>query len=137
MQTAVVALFATVLSGPTIGAQKPDKDTVYVEFDFSTLPSDVCGKFSMTLTVLTADKDLKYSEPIQQQGMLNPQALCEGLADNMRRNRFKVEIVDKTKLRVYGRNFNDKLIPATKGKVESPDLKKEELPKVKNPDDMG
>ena len=46
---------------------------------------------------------------------------------------FKAEVVDKTKVRVYGRMFNDKLIPATKGIVESKDLKPEELPKVKNP----
>jgi hypothetical protein len=48
-------------------------------------------------------------------------------------NRWRAKVVDNTKLRVYGRNFNDKLIPAIEGKVTSPNLKKEEMPKVKNP----
>ena len=51
----------------------------------------------------------------------------------MKDNRFEAEVVGMTRLRVYGRIWNGKLIPATEGKVESKNLKKEELPKVKNP----
>ncbi len=59
--------------------------------------------------------------------------ICEFLAAFLKNNDFKIEVVDKTKLRVYGYMHDGKLIPATKGKVESKDLKPEELPKVKNP----
>jgi hypothetical protein len=118
---------------PAGGQPKPDKAEPYVEFDFSTLPQGGEGRYSFTFTVSTTDKDLKLSEPASFSRQAQPESVCEGLASFMNRNRFKAEVVDKTKLRVYGRTWNDTLIPATEGRVESKDLKPEELPKVKNP----
>ena len=112
-------------------SQKPQPvDVSYVEFDFSTLPSGGEGDYSVTITVLTADKDLFYSMKGTHARRFKPDGLCSAFQVSMKINRFKAEVVDKTKLRVYGRIWNDKLIPATQGKVESPDLKKGELPKV-------
>jgi hypothetical protein len=116
---------------------KPREPGPYVEFDFSSLPRDGEGKYSLTLTVLTTDKDLKYSMESETPRKFDPEVTCAAFAVNMKANRFKAEVVDKTKLRVYGRTFNDKLIPATKGMVESSDLRPEELPKVKNPEKKG
>lgn len=109
----------------------------YVEFDFSTLPSDGEGDCAFLLTVLTTDKELKYSIECKGPKKFAPDVTCAGFAASMELNRFKAEVVDNTKLRVYGRIWNDKLIPATKGMVESKDLKPEELPKVKNPTKEG
>jgi hypothetical protein len=119
------------LTGFTAGQPKPIETAPYVEFDFSTLPLNGTGDCSFTLTVLTADKDLKYSAERKGPRQFDPEVTCAGYASSMRDSRFKAEVVEKTKLRVYGRMFNDKLIPATKGVVDSPDLKKEELPTVK------
>jgi hypothetical protein len=105
----------------------------YVEFDFSTLPYGGDGKYSFTITIKTMDKDISWSEPQGGDRSLKPEEICDMYAVFMEFNRWRAKVVDKTKLRVYGRNFNDKLIPAIEGKVTSPDLKKEELPKVKNP----
>lgn len=120
-----------------LGSVEPDPPETtrkpYVEFDLSTLPFGGEGKYSFTLTVYTADKDFKWSEPAEHDRKLKPAGLCAAYRTFMETNRWKAQVVDKTKLRVYGRMFNDKLIPATKGIVTSPDLKKEQLPKVKNP----
>jgi hypothetical protein len=108
-------------------------NNTYVEFDFSTLPRDGKGRYKLQITILTTDKDIKLSEPADLTREGNPEDTCAFIAFFLNNNKFKAEVVDKTKLRVYGRIFNDKLIPATEGSVTSPDLKKEELPKVKNP----
>ena len=57
-----VALCLLVELSGTLGQEPKRGDTqTYVEFDFSTMPNDGEGKYSLTLTVLTTDKDLKYS----------------------------------------------------------------------------
>ena len=110
-----------------------DDTKPYVEIDFSTLPRDGVGECAYTVTILTTDKDIKYSTESKGPKKFAADAVCESWAINMRVNRYKVEIVDKTKLRIFGRMFNDELIPATEGTVESKDLKPDQLPKVKNP----
>ncbi|HVL13072.1 MAG TPA: hypothetical protein VM529_10935 [Gemmata sp.] len=137
MTTALVVWLALGLTGFTAGQPKPIETAPYVEFDFSTLPLNGTGDCSFTLTVLTADKDLKYTAELKGPRKFDPEVTCAGYASSMRDSRFKAEVVEKTKLRVYGRMFNDKLIPATKGIVESPDLTKDELPRVKNPEVKG
>lgn len=118
---------------PKVSANPP-----YVEFDFSTLPENGEGECSLTLTVFTEDKDLKYTSTMKGNVKKVPSGdICAFFAGDMKDNRFKAEVVGKTKLRVYGRIFNGELIPATKGMVESKDLKPEELPKVKNPEKKG
>ena len=133
MYQVLLFIFA-LLAGHTGEERHCDDTTPYVEFDFSTIPCDGEGKYSLTITVLTADKDLKYQTEIKGPRKFDREVTCAGLAINLTDNKFKAEVVDKTKLRVYGRIWNDKLIPATKGMVESPNLKPEELPKVKNPE---
>ncbi len=137
MRTGLFGWFALTLTGVTATEPKPEPASSYVEFDFSSLPTDGEGNCSFTVTVLTVDKDFKYSSEVKGPKKFAPDVVCASYAGNMTANRFKTEVVDKTKLRVYGRIFNDKLIPATKGMVESPDLKPEELPKVKNPEKKG
>jgi hypothetical protein len=109
----------------------------YTEFDFSPLPQGGMGVYKLQLTILTEDKDIKLSELLEFARGADPNTNCEFLAAFLNRNKFKAEVVDKTKVRVYGRVFNDKLIPVTKGMVESKDLRPEELPKVKNPEQKG
>lgn len=118
---------------PAVRCDAPPEQAVYVEFDFSTLPRDREEDYRLRLTVLTTNKVLKYSMEGKMRGKRSPEGCCDLLAASLMANSFKVEVVDKTKLRVYGRIFNDELIPAIQGRVESPDLKKEELPRVKNP----
>lgn len=108
-----------------------------VEVDFSALPQGGTGKYKLTLTIQTADKDIEFSEPLEFARVTDPNTNCEFVAVFLNRNKWKAEVVNKTKLRVYGRIWNDKLIPATRGKVESSDLRPEELPKVKNPEKKG
>jgi hypothetical protein len=113
----------------------------YVEFDFTKVPEGP-GKVTLSIKVHTTDPDISYESkyswsmapggPPWPKGQVNA-VRCENLLHEMKGLKFKAEVVDKTKIRVYGRTFNDKLLPAIKGVVESPDLKKEELPKVKNP----
>jgi hypothetical protein len=119
----------------TISAEepKPTEKASYVEIDFSPLPQNGKGRYKLQFTILTTDKDIKLSESADFDRKDTPEGHCEGMAMFLNINRWKAEVVDKTKLRIHGRIFNDKLIPATKGMVESKDLKPEELPKVKNP----
>lgn len=128
-------LVQAILGIHSIEVNKPVDEVpgAYVEFDFSTLAQGGEGECAFTLIVLTTDKDLKYSIERKGPKELNRETECAAYATSMQINKFKAEVVDKTKLRVYGRIWNDKLIPATKGMVESKDLKPEELPKVKNP----
>lgn len=141
MSIILMSLLTAPPISTVIGEPKPEpKQEVvnYVEFDFTPMPAVGEGKYKIQFTVLTADKDLKISAPaefVRKEG--DPASNAEVMALFFNTNRFKAEVVDKTKLRVYGRMWNDKLIPATRGMVESKDLKPEELPKVKNPTKVG
>lgn len=113
----------------------------YVEFDLSPLPEGP-GILSLSIKVETTDPDISFETKIQRQiptgGMPAPvgqtnMGTCEHLVDSMKQMKFRAEVVNQTKIRVYGRPFNDTFLPATRGTVTSPDLKKDELPKVKNP----
>jgi hypothetical protein len=132
-------LWIITLSAPVGANPKPREPEMvpYVEFDFRTLPQVGTGTYTVKLTIETQDKDVKFSESLEFARGTNPNTNCEFVAAFLNRNKFKSEVINKTKLRVYGRTFNDKLIPATKGMVESPDLKPEELPKVTNPEKKG
>ncbi len=125
-----VAACLLVLSACGAGAADPPAMKSYVEFDFAPVPRDGVGAYKLQFTLLTADKDIKLSEPAEFPRKDDPEGVAAVMAVFLNENRWKAEVVDKTKLRVYGRIFNDKLIPVTKGMVESPDLKKEELPTV-------
>src|SRR5690348_196308 len=104
----------TAITGASAEEPKPGR-MPYVEFDFRPLPQEGKGTYKLQFTILTADKDIKFSEPIEFARGTDTNTNCEFLAAFLNRNKFKAKVVDKTKLRVYGRIFNDKLIPATKG----------------------
>ena len=117
---------------------KPAEKRPYVEFDFSTLVEDGGeGKCTWTIIVKMSDKDLDFETDIKGPRKFDRESTCAALGINMRYNDLDAEVVDKIKLRVYGRKYDGKFYPATKGKVESKDLKPEELPKVKNPTKEG
>lgn len=128
---------AIVFATSSVSRAEPPNAEAYVEFDFSTLPRGGTGTYTVKMTVETKDKDITFSEPLEFARVTDPNTNCEFVAVFLNRNKWKAEVVNKTKLRVYGRIWNDKLIPATRGKVESSDLRPEELPKVKNPEKKG
>lgn len=145
MMKPLAALLSVLFAGAAPGGDdpapkpRPKPNAPYVEFDFSALTEKCPGRFAYTITILSADKDLKFSmetsgDPKDHMGRRpGPRPECSAWSTLLRINDWKAEVVDKTKLRVYGVISNGKLIPATEGKVESPTLKKDELPKVKNP----
>ena len=55
----------------------PTQSAPYVEFDFSTLPGNGVGDYSLTLIVLTADKDLKYRIELKGPKRIKPDDICE------------------------------------------------------------
>src|SRR5262249_23790031 len=110
----------------------------YVEFDFSALPREGDGLYSFTVAVLTGDEDTKVTKTVTRrrnaQGKGGAVArVCSDIDVFLRERRFDCDVVDDTKLRVYGRFVDGKYIPVTKGIVESSDLAKDEIPKVNNP----
>lgn len=115
--------------GPDLG-QEP-----YVEFDFGPIPELKPGGWKMTLTVLTADKDVKYTEvfEVDQLGFTRRTLVCGGYKKSMTEIGFKAEVVDDVKLRVYGCSRGGRFYPAAKGAIEPTNLKKGEWPKVTNP----
>ena len=109
----------------------PSPPAQHVEFDFSTIPQNGEAICTFSILVRTVDKDLSYDTEVKGPRKFDPEVTCAAIAHNMNTNRFKAEVVDKTKLRVYGRIWNGKLIPPTNGMVESADLLPSELPRVK------
>jgi hypothetical protein len=103
----------------------------YVELDFTTATEDGAGDMRMTIQVLTTHKNVTFSEERSGPRKFPRETTCACTASGLKEVGFKVEIIDKLKLRVYGCTREGVFYPVTTGKVESPDLKPEELPKVK------
>jgi hypothetical protein len=112
--------------GPDLGAE------AYVEFDFSPIPIDT-GPWEVTMEVHTTLKDFTASDGHNAPNGSSWTVLCEGFASGLGTIAFKAEVVDKKKVRVYGGVYDGKFYPATRGTVASPNLKKEQLPKITNP----
>lgn len=127
----VVAALGAV-NGPERGPSKPEPPAVpCVEFDMNPLPC-TRGGWRLTITVLT-DR-VEYTDKVGPTvAPIDLFDFCDGFVIEMKRQGFKVEIADKSKIRVYGVTKDGKFYPATEGKVTSPDLNKDELPKVTNP----
>jgi hypothetical protein len=119
------------------GADPVAPPAQYVEFDFAPLPQNGQGRLKAVLTLHTTDKDISLSEPFEMARPCRPASEAETIALFLTINKFKAEVVDKTKVRVYGRIWNEKLIPATRGAITCPDLLPNELPKVKNAEQKG
>lgn len=139
----LLGVFTTVVGGKTSADEPPPKELPYVEFDLNTLPDRPAVRVTLTYRVMTTDKDLVFKHTLTTQepprGAPPPlpgqfaEMQAEIMADQLTRQRFRADLIGKTIIRVYGRNFNDKLIPAVKGEVTSPEIAKEFLPKVTNP----
>jgi hypothetical protein len=112
-------------AGPKVGPEN------FVEFDFSPVP-DGTGPWRVTLTVETTLKDFKFRDDMSGSNPVTNVA-CESLVMGLNEIGFKAEVVDRTKVRVYGGIWDGQFYPATEGRVESAELKKDHLPKVTNP----
>ena len=126
---AVVLASLPSITGPDVGVKddKKEKKEPYIEIDFTPMPEQVRWRF--TITIETTDKDLKFAHDFNLKSKRFD--LCEIVANYLNDGRFRAEVVDKSKVRVYGRTFNEKFFPVTKGSVTSPDLDKEQLPTVR------
>lgn len=113
-------------SGPDMGKEN------YVEFDFTTMPTEK-GPWRLTYRVETTLDKIRFADETGAPNGAPREALCESLAHVLEETGFKTELVEKSKIRVYGACYDGKFYPATRGIVESPNLKKEQLPKVTNP----
>jgi hypothetical protein len=99
----------------------------YVEFDCDPVPRQ--GKWELKIKVST--EKLVYEYQVATTNGDDPESLADSFAKGARGKGFKVEVIDKVKVRVYGATTDGKFHPATKGGVESPDLEKNALPTVK------
>ena len=125
---AVAWLPLLALGSSTLADDKKEPGEPYIEIDFTPMPGDQV-RSTITVTVETTDKDLTFSERITVK--MKHDALCDLVVNILGDVKFKAEVVGKSKVRVYGRTFNDKFYPVTKGSVTSPDLEKEQLPTVR------
>ena len=131
-----LVVLAASLCGWVFSAHLPsdmtdDKKDTYVEFDFSMLPKAGEGKYKLQITIRTNDKGISFEEPLENARRIEPKQFCAFLIIFLNNNKWEAEVVNETKIRVYGYKFNDKFTPTTNGNVESIDLLKDELPKVK------
>lgn len=123
-----LALLAGATS-PTIPTADDKKEEPYIEIDFTRMPK---GTWMIDITVEFTDADLTFTDDFETiKGLPNKDDMCVIIAKRMNSVKVKAEVVDKTKIRVYGRTFKDKFYKVTKGKVESKELKKDQLPTVK------
>jgi hypothetical protein len=121
--------FMVDIEGDVRAIPAAEPEEAYIEIDFTPMPCEK-GPWKLTVTVESTLKELTYSEVVNSDGIPR-EVLCETIASGLKDVRFKAQVVEKSKLRVYGATFQGKFYPATKGKVESPDLKKDELPTIK------
>ena len=106
-------------------------DEPYLEIDLGPVPCEIDREWKVAIKVDT--EKVTFSDKVHNTGITDRSATCEALVLRLRENGFKAEVIDKSKIRVYGHTKDGKFYPVTKGSVETEGLKKEELPKVKNP----
>lgn len=100
----------------------------YVDFDLTPLPCSENRKWQLALKVST--EKTVFVDKTSVTGVTDRFTTCETFVLELREKGFEAEVIDKSKIRVYGAKSGGKFYPAIKGEVESPDLKKEELPTV-------
>jgi hypothetical protein len=120
----------TPLRGPDMGKEN------YVEFDFTPMPTEK-GPWTLKYRVETTLNNFGFGDETGAPDGTARESLCESLAGVIEEAGFKTELVEKSKIRVYGASHDGKFYPATRGIVESPNLKKDQLPKVMNPEKKG
>lgn len=106
------------------------EDEPFVEFDFQTLPPPPGVKASYELRVDTSGSvfksptsgDIHYSDDT-----------AIGWEQSLNEIGYKAEVIEKSKLRVYGHVTSKGFLQATKGSITSEGLPKEQIPKVVQP----
>ena len=106
---------------------------VYVEFDFGKVPERVGQRWDISVHVATSDEAVRFEVSVNVAPRFSPITLADAYRSSMEEVGYKVELIDKTKLRVYGCTVKDKFYPVKEGKVESPQVAKDKLPGVSNP----
>lgn len=123
------------LSPPPIAPPpKPVFKKSYVEFDLSpavTRDGDPGYTIELHVTFLNLDKPV-ISALYWLGGGLNVKSLTEFHFTDFFEH-LDAEIVEGTKIRVYGRTVHGKYYPAVEGQVRTIGLRKEQIPTVKNP----
>lgn len=105
----------------------------FVEFDFSTVPERVGRRWELIVHVTTSNDAVKFKLAVNIAERFSPVTLADSYRSSMEEVGYKVELVDKLKLRVYGCTVKDKFYSVREGKVESPQVTKDQLPAVTNP----
>lgn len=100
----------------------------YVEFDLGPLPCEQNREWEFKFSVST--EKLCYQDSAAVMGATDRSTKCDVFAAELRKNGFEVEVIEKSKIRVYGAKTDDTFYPAIKGSVETKGLKKDEVPKV-------
>ena len=118
-------------TGPDLGLE------AYVEFDCGPIPDVGEGAFRVRMTILTGDPNVRFDEELGGSRKTARATWCEVIADLLLDAGYKAQVVGNDKIRVYGCVKQGHYYPATEGKVGSPDLPKEELPRVTNPQKKG
>ena len=131
-----ISALLTLLGSPNTSPDRasapvPIAPPTYVEFDFTPLPETVGRKWSLTFKVTTTQEDAIYSDKIGPvEGYLERHALCVVLMIGLDEKGYKTEVINKSKIRVYGRTVEGKFYPVVKGIVTSDELMKDELPTI-------
>lgn len=103
----------------------------YFEVDLSTLPINEKWAWSFKINVLTERTTL--TDGPNNDGISNVEAICNSLVFVFDEVGYKVKVVDKSKIRIYGKIYEGRYWPATNVRiVETKGLKKEEIPRVKS-----
>jgi hypothetical protein len=122
-------------AGPCAAAPVPaDPPKEFIEFDLSSLPEEVGRAWSVSLAVATTQDKGGYADRVGPVGgYLERLGLCDAVVAGLTDRGFRAEVLDGAKVRVYGRTHDGKFYPVVRGTVASDELKKEELPAVRQP----
>jgi hypothetical protein len=108
-------------------------DVSFVEIDCAPIPTE--GKIDLVVKVYTEKAVLEFKTAGPNGD--SPDGLAAALAVSFKDAGATTEVIEKTRVRIYGAKIDGKFYPATKGTVTSESLKADQLPKVKNPEKKG
>jgi hypothetical protein len=129
----IAHLVSLLLVSGTVVAFQPCDVRAFVEFDCSPIPTK--GKVDLVVKVYTEKAVLEFKTAGPNGD--TPDGLAAALAASFKDAGGTVEVIEKTRVRVYGAKIDGTFYPATKGTVTSENLKPDQLPKVKNPTKKG
>lgn len=105
-----------------------NSDRPYVEFDLTPLPCEENREWSLEIKVST--KRAVITDKCAIKGVTERFANCEAFVLGLQENGYEAEVINKSKIRVYGAKTDGTFYPAIKGSVETKGLRKDEVPKV-------